>query len=77
MAVAVSEPVIDIPELNPVPRFIVDGIVTVPIALYGFLVFPGLPRTTKAFYLSQEVWICNAIEGLVILIFESGTCLGI
>ncbi|KDR83577.1 hypothetical protein GALMADRAFT_235832 [Galerina marginata CBS 339.88] len=34
--------------------FVVDGIITMPIALYGFLVFPDLPRTTKAFYLSEE-----------------------
>jgi len=34
--------------------FIIDGIITMPIALYGFLVFPDLPRTTQAFYLSQE-----------------------
>ncbi|KAF8192598.1 MFS general substrate transporter [Pholiota molesta] len=30
------------------------GIITLPIALYGFLVFPDLPRTTKSFYLSEE-----------------------
>jgi len=34
--------------------FIIDGIITMPIALYGFIVFPDLPRTTKAFYLSEE-----------------------
>lgn len=36
-------------------RFIIDGIITLPIALYGFLIFPNFPRTTKAFYLTQEV----------------------
>ena len=36
-------------------RFIVDGIITLPIALYGFLMFPDVPTTTKAFYLSDEV----------------------
>lgn len=36
-------------------RFIIDGIITLPIALYGFLVFPNVPATTKAFYLSEEV----------------------
>ena len=36
-------------------RFIIDGIITLPIALYGFLVFPDVPATTKAFYLSKEV----------------------
>lgn len=38
-------------------RFIVDGIITLPIALYGFLMFPDVPTTTKAFYLSDEVSI--------------------
>jgi uncharacterized membrane protein YdjX (TVP38/TMEM64 family) len=36
-------------------RFIIDGIITMPIALYGFLIFPDLPATTKAFYLSEDV----------------------
>lgn len=35
--------------------FIIDGIITLPIALYGFLVFPDLPQTTKAFYLNEGV----------------------
>ncbi|KAI0265164.1 MFS general substrate transporter [Gloeopeniophorella convolvens] len=34
--------------------FIIDGIITLPIALYGFLVFPDVPATTRAFYLSPE-----------------------
>ncbi|KAF8897398.1 MFS general substrate transporter [Infundibulicybe gibba] len=34
--------------------FIIDGIITLPIALYGFCVFPDLPVSTKAFYLNQE-----------------------
>ncbi|EIN10585.1 MFS pantothenate transporter [Punctularia strigosozonata HHB-11173 SS5] len=34
--------------------FIIDGIITLPIALYGFLVFPDTPTTTTAFYLTQE-----------------------
>lgn len=36
-------------------RFIIDGVITMPIALYGFLMFPDVPTTTKAFYLSEEV----------------------
>jgi len=36
-------------------RFIIDGIITLPIAFYGFLLFPDVPATTKAFYLSEEV----------------------
>ena len=35
-------------------RFIIDGVITLPIALYGFLIFPDLPATTKAFYLTEE-----------------------
>jgi MFS transporter, ACS family, pantothenate transporter len=38
-----------------IDSFIIDGIITMPIALYGFLVFPDVPATTKAFYLSEEV----------------------
>ncbi|KAF9263544.1 MFS general substrate transporter [Marasmius fiardii PR-910] len=34
--------------------FIIDGIITLPIALYGFLIFPDVPAVTKAFYLSDE-----------------------
>ncbi|KAI0033790.1 MFS general substrate transporter [Vararia minispora EC-137] len=34
--------------------FIIDGIITMPIALYGFFVFPDVPATTKAFYLTEE-----------------------
>lgn len=36
-------------------RFIIDGIITLPIALYGLAIFPDVPATTKAFYLTQEV----------------------
>ncbi|KAL1960884.1 hypothetical protein VTO42DRAFT_5867 [Malbranchea cinnamomea] len=31
--------------------FIIDGIITIPVAVYGFIFFPDLPETTKAFYL--------------------------
>ncbi|KAF8517887.1 MFS general substrate transporter [Hysterangium stoloniferum] len=34
--------------------FIIDSVITFPIALYGFLMFPDVPATTKAFYLSEE-----------------------
>ncbi|KAK5631928.1 hypothetical protein RRF57_007642 [Xylaria bambusicola] len=34
--------------------FIIDGIVTLPIAIYGFIFFPDTPATTKAFYLTPE-----------------------
>ncbi|KAF7553464.1 hypothetical protein G7Z17_g3590 [Cylindrodendrum hubeiense] len=34
--------------------FIIDGLLTVPVALYGFFFFPDTPNTTTAFYLSEE-----------------------
>ncbi|KAK0384696.1 hypothetical protein NLU13_7174 [Sarocladium strictum] len=33
--------------------FIIDGLLTLPVALYGFFLFPDTPRTTTAFYLSE------------------------
>ncbi|GAP89723.1 putative major facilitator superfamily transporter [Rosellinia necatrix] len=32
--------------------FIIDGLITLPVAVYGFLFFPDTPATTRAFYLS-------------------------
>ncbi|TGZ85330.1 MFS general substrate transporter [Ascodesmis nigricans] len=34
--------------------FIIDFCITVPIALYGFLIFPDTPETTRAFYLTAK-----------------------
>ncbi|EAL20823.1 hypothetical protein CNBE1850 [Cryptococcus deneoformans B-3501A] len=34
--------------------YIIDFIITIPIAIYGFLMFPGTPQTTKAFWLTEE-----------------------
>ena len=34
--------------------FIVDGLLTIPVAIYGFLLFPDTPQTTTAWYLSEE-----------------------
>ncbi|KAK4161376.1 major facilitator superfamily domain-containing protein [Cladorrhinum sp. PSN259] len=34
--------------------FIVDGVITLPVALYGFWLFPDTPKTTEAFYLTPE-----------------------
>ncbi|KAG5926082.1 hypothetical protein E4U42_003670 [Claviceps africana] len=33
--------------------FIIDGLLTVPIALYGVMFFPDTPQTTTAFYLTE------------------------
>jgi ACS family pantothenate transporter-like MFS transporter len=33
--------------------FIIDGIITCPIALFGYLYFPDLPENTRAPYLSE------------------------
>ncbi|KAJ7685292.1 MFS general substrate transporter [Mycena polygramma] len=35
--------------------FVICGLITVPIALYGFLFFPDTPETTSARYFSAEV----------------------
>lgn len=35
--------------------FIVDGIISLPIALAGYLFIPDVPETTRAFYLSINV----------------------
>ncbi|KAI0015354.1 MFS general substrate transporter [Xylariomycetidae sp. FL0641] len=32
--------------------FIIDGLITVPVALYGFIFFPDTPASTTAFYLT-------------------------
>jgi len=34
--------------------FIIDGLITIPIAIYGLLLFPDTPSTTSAFYLSSS-----------------------
>ncbi|RDA86505.1 hypothetical protein CP532_2006 [Ophiocordyceps camponoti-leonardi (nom. inval.)] len=34
--------------------FIVDGLLTLPVAVYGFVLFPDTPRTTTAPYLSPD-----------------------
>ncbi|KAJ9134340.1 Pantothenate transporter liz1 [Pleurostoma richardsiae] len=34
--------------------FIMDGIISIPIAIWGFFAIPDLPHTTKAFYWTKE-----------------------
>ncbi|KAK5991930.1 Pantothenate transporter liz1 [Cladobotryum mycophilum] len=34
--------------------FIIDGLLTIPVALYGLLLFPDTPSTTSAFYLTED-----------------------
>ncbi|KAF2816704.1 MFS general substrate transporter [Mytilinidion resinicola] len=34
--------------------FIIDGIITIAVAIYGFIVFPDTPEATTAFYLNPE-----------------------
>ncbi|KAJ0283621.1 hypothetical protein CBS470a_007236, partial [Colletotrichum nupharicola] len=31
-----------------------DGVISIPIALYGFFALPDLPHNTRAFYLKKE-----------------------
>lgn len=35
--------------------FIVDGIISLPVALSGFVVLPDLPETTRAWYFTEAV----------------------
>ncbi|OAA66503.1 major facilitator superfamily transporter pantothenate [Niveomyces insectorum RCEF 264] len=34
--------------------FIIDGLLTIPVAIYGLVLFPDTPHTTTAFYLSEQ-----------------------
>lgn len=34
--------------------FIIDGIITCPIALFGYFCFPDLPENTRASYLNDK-----------------------
>ncbi|KAF3769145.1 MFS general substrate transporter [Cryphonectria parasitica EP155] len=34
--------------------FIIDGIFTIPVALIGFFIFPGIPDSPRPFYLTEE-----------------------
>jgi sugar phosphate permease len=43
-----------ITNLEIICRFIIDGIITLPVANYGYLLFPDTPRSTKAPYLSAD-----------------------
>jgi hypothetical protein len=35
--------------------FIVDGIISLPVALAGYFILPDLPEIAKPFYLSEKV----------------------
>ncbi|KAJ8108635.1 hypothetical protein ONZ43_g6366 [Nemania bipapillata] len=34
--------------------FIIDGLITIPVAIYGFIFFPDTPSRTQAFYLTES-----------------------
>lgn len=34
--------------------FIIDGIFTLPVALIGFLIFPGVPDSPRPFFLNED-----------------------
>jgi ACS family pantothenate transporter-like MFS transporter len=49
--------------------FIVDGIISLPIALAGFFILPDVPEITRVWYLSEEVCVAHAtyaIKGLLV-----------
>lgn len=64
----------DIPGILQLYRFIIDGVITLPIALYGFLIFPDTPATTKAFYLSDHVRKYYLILGRVFISCRKNCC---
>lgn len=35
--------------------FIIDGVISLPIALAGYFILPDVPETSRAFYFSKEV----------------------
>lgn len=41
--------------------FIMDGVISIPIALWGIFAIPDLPHTTKAFYWTKDVsdWLLD------------------
>jgi MFS transporter, ACS family, pantothenate transporter len=34
--------------------FIIDGIFTIPVAVIGFIIFPGIPDSPRPFYLTEK-----------------------
>jgi ACS family pantothenate transporter-like MFS transporter len=40
--------------------FIIDGVISLPVAIAGFFFLPDVPETSKAFYLSKDVSIYSA-----------------
>ena len=42
--------------------FIVDGVITIPIALLGFIIMPDLPTTTKPSIFNTQAHLDIAIE---------------
>jgi MFS transporter, ACS family, pantothenate transporter len=34
--------------------FIIDGAITIPVALAGFILFPGIPDSPRALFLSED-----------------------
>jgi hypothetical protein len=34
--------------------FIIDGVITIPCAILGFLIFPGVPDSPRPFYLTDN-----------------------
>ena len=53
--------------------FIFDGIIGIPIAIWGYWAIPDLPNNTRAFWLNQEVsfWGSSLFAVAEILISSS------
>lgn len=43
--------------------FLFDGIISMPIAIWGVFAIPDLPHTTRAFYWTEDVRFCSKTPG--------------
>ncbi|EEY23562.1 pantothenate transporter liz1 [Verticillium alfalfae VaMs.102] len=51
--------------------FLIDGIITFPVAIFGFFLFPDIPEITEAFYLKSYVCcvfsaLSSAMQGYIV-----------
>lgn len=39
--------------------FVIDGVISLPVALSGFFVLPDVPEISNPWYLTKDVWLCS------------------
>jgi MFS family permease len=49
--------------------FIMDGVISIPIALWGFFGLPDMPHNTRAFYWSAEVSLAGPVLDVIVADF--------